>query len=643
MIVEFISSFLIPVILTLIITPWVIKFAKRIGAVDQPGDRKVHETITPRIGGMAVFISAVISILGIYLLYPHLFAGILEYKTQIAIISCCMVGVFLLGFWDDLRTLKPGPKFGVQFIIAGILYFAGFKISIITNPIGAGILNVEMLDFPLTLLWIVGITNAFNLIDGLDGLASGVATIAAVSIFTVSAISGEIWSATLSMILAGSLVGFLRYNFNPARIFLGDSGSLTIGFSLALLSIQSTTKISTGFALLFPLLVLGLPIMDTIISMLRRFLGTYLPDNKPLDTVSIKSKLRSMFVPDRSHIHHQLITLGFTHRDTVIVLYFVSALFAMSAFIITQIDTFEKSIFIGVFLLGILFLGIKKLQYHEIAIFNNGLMIPFYERWILQRTTFIGLIDMGFVGLSFTLSYLLIKSINPELTGSINLKNSVIAVLSVQVLIFWISGLYRETIRQLGIGDALRITGSVTYATLGAVFALYVINDISVLTVLQYLVLDFYFLLTFILGFRIAYQALSYWFHRDKRIGEHVLIYGANENGTMILHKMNNSPDNRFKMIGFLDEDPELEGKMLYGYPIFGGHWKLLKILLQQKIDRIFICDNNIKPEDFNRLKSIAGAKNIPIEKLQITLKSVDDQVIHSNGYTHKETMISYI
>ena len=624
MITGLITAFLIPVILSLIITPWVIRFAHSIGALDTPGGRKVHSKITPRIGGLAIFGSILLSVLAIYTLFPVFFAGIQENILEVVIVGICLTGIFALGFWDDLKPLSPGIKFGVQFIIATLVYFAGFKISVVTNPIGSGFINIELIEFPITLLWIVGVTNAFNLIDGLDGLASGVASIACVSIFTVSAISGQIWMAVLALIFAGSLVGFLRYNFRPARIFLGDSGSLVIGFSLALLSIQSATKISTGFALLFPLLVLGLPIVDTLISMVRRFLGSFLPRNNKEGSQSLFNSIYGMFRPDRSHIHHQLISLGLTHRDTVIVLYVVSAFFALGAFAFTQIESINTTIAAGLAVAFVLFMGIKKLRYREIAIFNNGMLMPLYEKWVLSRTTYLSLIDLSFMAVAYSFSYFLIYSLNTDAINFLYFNQIMIAVLCVQLSTFWLTGVYKESIRQLGIGNALAITASVFYSILATAFILLTTEVFPLASSMQFLILNFYFLLTFVLGFRIAYRALVFWFNKEKSTGENVLIYGANENGTMILHRINTSSNSNLKVLGFLDDDPHLEGKLINGYPILGGHWHLSRILKKHEVDCIFICEESIKPENFRRLKDQAEAKGIGIKQLQVRLENIN-------------------
>ncbi len=627
MISPFIISFLLPVILSLLITPLVIRFAKIIDATDTPDERKIHSNEMPRIGGLGIFLSVAISIGVVIFLFPDLFTGIIEDNNRTAILGFCFLSLFVMGFWDDLKSLSPEVKFFIQLLLASIIYFAGFKISNITNPLDMGVLNVEVIDFPLTILWIVGVTNAFNLIDGLDGLTSGVATIACIAIFSVSAVSGQFVVAILSLIVAGALVGFLRYNFNPAKIFLGDSGSLLIGFALALLSIQSTTKLTTGFALLFPILVLALPITDTIVSMIRRLLGSYLNRNPDGKSQSLARRLHAMFTPDKSHIHHRLISLGLSHRNTVLVLYGVSIFFAVSAYLYTQIETVERSAAIAVVLLATLFIGIKKLRYREMAIFNNGLMMPFYEKWILNRSALIRLADIVFITAAYSLSYVLVRSINPASVDLLNFENALVVLLTVQFATLWITGLYREKMNQFGIGNVLNILGSVVYATVATAFTLMMMRVVPFSISAQFLILNFYFLLTFVLGFRMTYQALSFWFNRDKESGENVLIYGAGEDGTMLLHKIINSRKSGIKVIGFLDDDPQLEGKIIYGYPVLGGHWKLCKTEFSKRIDSILICDDQIKCENLKRLKEMAARQNITIKKLNVSLQEVNNTV----------------
>ncbi|MFU8861726.1 MAG: hypothetical protein ACNA8K_15015 [Cyclonatronaceae bacterium] len=625
MIILFTISFLLPLMLSLILTPRVITFANRIGATDTPDERKVHTSVMPRIGGLAIFLSVAGTILTLYVLFPDFLPNLLDGSHTTLIVAFCFISLFGLGFRDDLKPLSPEVKFGVQLILATIIYFAGFKISNITNPVDTGLLDIGMFDLPITVLWIVGITNAFNLIDGLDGLASGVAVIACISIFIITSLGGNIEAAIFSLILAGALVGFLRYNFNPAKIFLGDSGSLIIGFALALLSIQSTAKITTGFAVLLPILVLALPITDTLVSMIRRLIGSFLDKDPEMPSQSTLHRLHGMFSPDKLHIHHRLLSLGLSHRNTVLVLYMVSAFFAFSGFLFTQIDTFQRSLTLTFALGLILVIFIKKLRYHEMAIFSNGLMMPFYEKWILKRSEWVGFADGLFIVTSYLLSYLLVYLVNPVAVEQLNLVFTLFLVLPLQLATFWITGLYREKMNQFGIANALQITASIGSGVVLTGILFLFIESLSLIISVQFLIFNFYFLLTFLTGYRCTYQALCYWFNRDKKTGENILIYGTGKYGNMILQNFVNTSENDIKVIGFLDDDPRLEGKLIHGYPIIGGHWALSRTHQNNKIDSIYLCDEDIRSENFNRLRKIASQNGITIKKLNITLHDVEN------------------
>ena len=624
-------AFLLPLILSLLFTPMVIRFANKIGATDTPDERKVHTTVMPRIGGLAIILSAAGAILTLFTLFPEFRVDLFDGSYTTLIVISCFMALFGLGFRDDLKPLSPEVKFGVQFILAAIIYFAGFKISNVTNPLGIGVLDTGILDLPITILWIVGITNAFNLIDGLDGLASGIAVIACISIFIITSLSGQFEAAIFSLIIAGALVGFLRYNFNPAQIFLGDSGSLTIGFALALLSIQSTAKISTGFAVLLPILILALPITDTLVSMMRRFIGSFLKRDKQVNDQSILRRIHGMFTPDKLHIHHRLLSLGLSHRGAVLVLYMVSMFFAFSTFLFMQADSFQRSVTIAFTLGIILILCIKKLRYYEIAIFNNGLMMPFYEKWMLIRSQWISLADTFFIILSYSLSYSLVYLVNPTAVEQLNFFWTLLLVLPVQLTIFWTTKLYREKMNQFGIGNVLHIIASIGSAVgiTGILFLL--LESLPIIEAAQFLIFDFYFLLTFLFGYRITYQALNFWFKRDKKTGDNVLIYGAGEYGNLILQNILNSSEKDLKVIGFLDDDPNLEGKLINGYPILGGHWVLSKANRRHGIDFIYICDENIRCENLKRLRSIAKKNNISIRKLNITLQEFENTDIEED------------
>jgi UDP-GlcNAc:undecaprenyl-phosphate GlcNAc-1-phosphate transferase len=252
---------------------------------------------------------------------------------------------------DDLRGLSFLWKFAAQIAAAVYVWECGFRIEVVTHPLG-GTLELGAFSLPLTVLWIVGITNAVNLIDGLDGLASGIALITTLAMGVIAFAGGKLGMTAASVALAGSLIGFLRYNFNPARIFLGDSGSLFLGFVLAVTSVRGSQKGPTVVAIVVPLLVLGLPLLDTTLAVARRVyrLGNRGRRSELGVTRYMVTNIHHVFLPDRGHIHHQLLDMGLSHRGAVLALYGVGSLFALAAFALVIL----KSVWIASLLVGLL-------------------------------------------------------------------------------------------------------------------------------------------------------------------------------------------------------------------------------------------------------------------------------------------------
>ncbi len=274
----------------------------------------------------------------------------------------------------------------------------------------------------------------------------------------------------------------------------------------------------------------------------------------------------------------------------------------------------------------IFILGIKKLRYHEIAIFNNGLLMPFYERWVMNRTSYLGMFDLGFIATAFCLSYFIIHKVNPDINFLLYFDRTLLLVLAVQSSIFWIAGTYREKIREMGLGGAMAVTRSVFFAILATIF-IFIFGTVLPLAIsAEFLVLDFYFLLTLTLGFRIAYSAFVYWFNREKDSTQNILIYGVNENGSMILHKISNSSTSNVKVLGFLDDDAEIVGKYINGYPVLGSHWQIEKINRKKQVDAIYLCEHNIKSENYRRMQVAAQQNGIEIKVLQIQLQNTSYQ-----------------
>jgi UDP-GlcNAc:undecaprenyl-phosphate GlcNAc-1-phosphate transferase len=620
MITQLLIVFSIPILISLLITPWVIRYATRIGAMDQPNERKIHHRPIPRLGGLVIYVSFFVSLGVLQTLSPESFSVISLAPTKGVMLTIALVLVLGLGIFDDLRPRTPTQKLIVQLVAGTLAYSAGFRFGAVTDPLGRGLLDLGMFDYPATLLWIVGITNAFNLIDGLDGLAGGVAVIASFTIFGIALLKNDMSTAIMALIMAGAVVGFLRYNFNPARIFLGDSGSLFLGFALSVFSLQSSTKGSTALAILVPILSLGLPIMDTLLSMLRRLLGSVLPEkarSKPF-----LRRFSLMFLPDSGHIHHRLMARGFSHRTAVLFLYLVSCVFGIGAFAITVASGVGASLIVIAVIVATA-IGVRQLHYKEMAVLRNGLLLPIYDWHMMNRRFFQGFLDLAFILIAYTSAFLVVYHGSPPAEMQQKLLVTLALVGGIKLIVFYLSGQYKGTFRHLGIGDVLRTVKTVVLSELIAGGVLALLPDPWRVRNVPLLLFDFYFLLSLAGGIRISFHILTYFFRREHNGGKRVLIYGADGPGDLTLQHILSDQTLNMSPVGFLDDSPQLEGKRLDGYPIYGGHWVLPRILKTMRIDQILIADSTVKPEVLRRLKDTARIHNIPVLQLRMKLEDV--------------------
>lgn len=305
-----IVAFFVSLAVATVLTPLVLKTALRRGLYDQPDGRKVHSRLIPRLGGIAIVLAFFTPLVGILLVEAGMRQQLTQNEPQLVGLFVGGLLVAVLGLWDDLRGADAKQKFVVQIGVACLMWALDYRIDVVTNPFG-GSIEVGWLSLPVTVFWFVGVMNAVNLIDGLDGLAGGIGLISVSTLMVLALTDGNVVAALMCACLAGALVGFLFFNFNPARIFMGDTGSLFLGFVLAAFSIATGSKGSTAIALSVPILVLALPIVDTMLAIGRR----------------VKAR-RPIFSADQEHIHHKLLKAGFSHRGAVLVLYGVAVVLA---------------------------------------------------------------------------------------------------------------------------------------------------------------------------------------------------------------------------------------------------------------------------------------------------------------------------
>jgi UDP-GlcNAc:undecaprenyl-phosphate/decaprenyl-phosphate GlcNAc-1-phosphate transferase len=363
--IAFFAIFFLSLLFSFVLTRYVRDFALRRGWVAVPSqERHLHARPLPRLGGVAIFISFSLSmvaavVMGSYI--PHLRSA-LSLQTLLTILVPASI-VFLLGVYDDLYTVGPYVKFAVQSLAATMLFMGGLRILNIPVLFGEHQLP-WFVGLPFTILWVLAITNAFNLIDGLDGLAAGSALFSTLVAFVVTLLNGYSLITVMTIALAGAILGFLRYNFNPATIFLGDSGSLFIGFLLSALALAGAQKAPTIVAVAIPVVSFGLPILETSLSILRRLISG-----------------RPVFTADREHIHHKLLQHGLTHRQVVIVLYAVSAVFALLSLFLLWPTGSSLGLVLAVLGIGV-WIGVQRLGYLELGELGRVAQRTFEQRQI---------------------------------------------------------------------------------------------------------------------------------------------------------------------------------------------------------------------------------------------------------------------
>ena len=308
-----------------VLTPIVRAAARRMNGLERPGDHGAHTALTPRLGGLAIALTWTGTVVVAARYGDEAIRGPLAALPLVPILIGALL-VFAVGLVDDIRPISAGVKITVEALAAGALIGAGIIIGRIT--VFDVTLELGWLSVIVTMAWIIGITNAFNLMDGLDGLATGLALIAGVTCAAIVMLRGDLATAVLLIALLGALAGFLPFNFNPASIFLGDGGSLFIGFVLALTAITGFQKGATALAVGVPLLIFALPLLDIVSTIIRRLRGS-----PPAPARSPRTAVVRLLQPDREHIHHQLMSRGLSHKAAVLVLYAVAVCLAALAFL----------------------------------------------------------------------------------------------------------------------------------------------------------------------------------------------------------------------------------------------------------------------------------------------------------------------
>lgn len=594
--------------LAFVLAPLAARLAVRIGAVDMPGDRKVHTAPIPRLGGLAVVASIALVLAGL----PWLAAGRWQLPSDLAMgLALGVLPVFLISLLDDIATVGAPQKLLAHTLGAVIAVAAGISLEPVVHLFGAPI-HIGVLAAPLSVLWIIGVTNAFNLIDGLDGLSVGLALIAASSMAAVFFLVGQAGMGGVVLVLAGALVGFLPYNIHPARLFLGDAGATSIGFCLAAFALRGGSTLSSGFAALLPVFMLGLPIADTLITMARRIVSRS------------RNREAGVFVADHNHIHHRLLALGIDHRKAVLVLYGAGLVLAGAAFLSVFLKAREAGLFV-VALLVAGFVGVQRLGYDEFAFIKRGTVLRLYELPALERGLFVVFVD---VVLAVVVSYLAVGLKTDQWsifqTGH-PVRDLATTFAPVTAVVFWWFGMYRGSWRVAGLQDLTRACKAVATATILGTILVESISPVEHPLSL----FAIYGIVNLVLtgSLRASYVILENSRMRAGHKGAPALIYGAGSQGVSAVRELFQNPTSEFRPIGFIDDDPQKRGKLVSDLPVFGTEGELEAILRTHAVRALFIADETVSARALERATEKCQAARASVFRLRFEVEHLSGPV----------------
>jgi len=595
--------------LALILTPVVRAFARRYGVVARPKTDRWHKKPTAMLGGVGIFL-AVTSVIIFYLLFVPARAD--EIANHDRAYLCVVLGasafLFFIGLADDLFNAKPYQKLIGQVMGAAFIIYYG-----LTLPwTGSHVFNMV-----ITIFWLIGITNAVNLLDNMDGLAAGIAAISSIFLVVNFLFSAQPTEALVLSVFAAALIGFLVYNSNPASIFMGDCGSMFIGFFLASTSLVSVTGgRSRSFlpVLAVPILILFVPIFDTtFVTVLRKLSG------------------RAASQGGRDHTSHRLVALGMSERRAVWMLYGFAALSGLLAMTARQMHIDVGIAAIIVFtvlltLLGVYLAGVKVYDEEEVKAAQEKPLFAFLIDLSYKRRIFEVLLDLVLIVLAYYGAYVLrFGSMSESGTWRIFLRTLPV-LLFMKMAAFLVVGIYRGIWRYTSVDDLVVfakavIVGSVTSA-LAILFA-FRFEGVSRTVFL----LDGMLMLMLLAGSRMAFRLFRQILPTPKtRDGCRVLIYGAGDAGELLLRELLNNRDLQYAPVGFVDDDPNKKGKVIHGLKVFGGNGMLRSICREQRVDEVLISSARFPEERISEILRDCEEEQVMLKRMRIRIERVSDE-----------------
>jgi UDP-GlcNAc:undecaprenyl-phosphate GlcNAc-1-phosphate transferase len=579
---------------SLVVTLAVRTAARRMGWVAKPRPDRWHRKPTALFGGIGIWGGFLVAYLS------HRPAAM----DGDAILALCATAMFALGVVDDRFQLKPYTKLVGQIICATLFTVFGARLSWVANPI---------LDHGLTIFWLVGVTNALNLLDNIDGAAGGVAAIAGAYLVYFSHAAGRFESAQVAAAFAGAVIGFLVFNFNPASIFMGDCGSLFLGFFLggsSLVNNQIGARKNVVAVLSIPVLLLLLPILDTtLVTITRRYHG------------------RAVSQGGRDHTSHRLVAIGMSERRATLTLWSIAAAAGGLAVLVNTLPAALALALVGVFLFGLTFLMVflgrvkvyERVQSESEA--RGRALLPTLADFSYKRRVFETMNDLALILLCYYGAFLLrFDGQQTDLMIAQFLK-SVPVVVVAQLAVFLATGLYRGVWRYTGMDDLTKIVRSVGTAM--------VLSTVAVLFFFRFeglsravMVIDGILLLIGVAGSRVSFRLLRTWLVRRRpSSGRRVLIYGAGDGGELLVRELQNNPALNMVAVGFVDDDPQKTGRMIHGVPVVGLGADVGKLLPTLHVEEVVFSTSKVESERWDLIARTCKEQGLGCRKLRIALE----------------------
>ena len=583
--------------------------ALRLGFVARPREDRWHRGTVALFGGVgiAIVLFACSTIFGLVRAQPVLIAT--------------AVLMFGTGLVDDVLRIKPATKLIAQLALACALLFFDYRLNWLQST---------TLDSLLTLVWIVGVTNAFNLLDNMDGLCAGIALIVGTALL-IDLLPGAAGTRAFSeaqylAILLGATGGFLVYNLHPASIFMGDSGSLLLGFSFAAVTLSTGRQVPGRSDILsivaVPALVLLIPIFDTTLVTLSRWVSG-----------------RRASEGGRDHSSHRLVAIGLSERRAVMLLWFLAA---VGGSLGVTIDYFQQSysamaaalaFLLGMILFAAYLAGIRVYDNTDSRV-KQGTFTPIVVEFMYKRRVAEVFLDFCLAALCYYTAYRL-RFEDPEefMKNFSTFRVSLPVILASQMIAFFIVGVYRGVWRHFGLMDSIVIARGVLFGTVGAqLFILYVYHYFAYSRTV-FAIYGILLLMAATLS-RASFRIVAEFAQRQRQSGRRVVIYGAGDAGGLVIREVV-SGDGDVRLLGFIDDDPRKAGIRVMGYPVLGGYSALGVLVKAASVDAVVVSARNMSPERLNNLEVLCSTQGVQLSRLRVGLEPIVDQALSSESRPH--------